>query len=104
MQVLFLSKSIIFNYLLKTLGLKTLKSSRKVGNMSIAQFVVIQCDVQSCGHKTPMLDLDPCFDGNDEQIRAKEGFSFVDIPFKDQVNLYICQKCLSAIFGIFPKG
>jgi hypothetical protein len=70
--------------------------------MSITKFLVIQCDVQSCGHKTQLLDFDGQTVGCDdaeEGIRAAEGFSFVDHPFKDQKDLYICKKCLIQIFG-----
>ena len=70
--------------------------------MSITKFVVIQCDVQSCGYKTPMLEDS----GNsltaislEEEMRSDQGFAFVEVPFKDSAHKYICSKCLKEIFG-----
>lgn len=68
--------------------------------MSITKFVVIQCDVQSCGYKTPMLEDS----GNslaaislEEEMRSDQGFAFVEVPAgKD---FYICSECLKEIFG-----
>ena len=70
--------------------------------MSITKFVVIQCDVQSCGYKTPMLE-DPnnllSVLSLEENMRVDQGFSFVDLPLKDSKHKYICPKCFTKIFG-----
>ena len=74
--------------------------------MSIAKFAVIQCDVESCGFKTPMLDFNDESSGCEdieEAVRADQGFSFVDAPFKKDKDLYICKKCFTKIFGKNPE-
>jgi len=68
--------------------------------MSITKHLVIQCDVQSCGHKTPMLEFSPDNLSNlsqEEEIRAELFFAFVDHP--NTGALYICPKCFTKIFG-----
>ena len=71
--------------------------------MSITKYLVIECDVKGCDHKTPLLDFglenEASIDGHEEIIRTREGFSFLDVPFSNHKNLYICQKCLMAISG-----
>lgn len=68
--------------------------------MSIAKFIVISCDNKACEYITPMLDfgLDDV-EGHEETIRAREGFSYLDVPFSNHKNLYICQKCMTALSG-----
>ncbi len=73
--------------------------------MSITKFLVIQCDVQSCGYKTPLLDLPLSLSvlSPEESIRADQGFAFVDAPFKNCKDAYICKKCFTQIFGKNPE-
>jgi len=71
--------------------------------MSITKFVVIKCDAKDCEHKTSLLDFgletEASIEGLEEIIRAREGFSFIDVPFSNHPNLYICQNCLIALSG-----
>lgn len=70
--------------------------------MSIAKYMVIKCDAKGCKNITPFLEYDPV-DGlegvEEEKLRAEHGYSFLDVPFSNSPNLYICQECWSKLAG-----
>ena len=65
--------------------------------------MVIECDNKDCNYKTPLLSVglegEPPIEGHEEIIRAREGFSYLDTPFSNHKNLYICQECLTKLSG-----
>lgn len=68
--------------------------------MSITKFMVISCDALDCSTKTPLIDLKELAEvGEDEDIRSDQGFSFVDVPFSNYPDLYICHSCLVSLAG-----
>ena len=42
-------------------------------------------------------EVDTMADGEEEQVRADAGFSFLDVPFANHPDLYVCQSCLNKI-------
>lgn len=67
--------------------------------MSITTFAVVVCDAAGCDYKTPMIEMEQKIDDT-EEIRVSAGFSFLDVPFGNHADLYICQECLYKISGV----
>lgn len=67
--------------------------------MSITTFAVINCDAAGCSSKTPLIEMEERVD-EVEEIRAAAGYSFLDVPFGNHKDLYICKGCLFKISGI----
>ena len=66
--------------------------------MSITTFAVVNCDAAGCSSKTPLIEMEERVD-EVEEIRAAAGYSFLDVPFNNHKDLYICQECLYKISG-----
>ncbi len=67
--------------------------------MSITTFAVVACDAVGCDFITPMIEMEQKLDDT-EELRSSAGFSFLDVPFANHADLYICQKCLYKLSGI----
>ena len=93
-------KRIFFCCPIELIGVDPPQIFKRGRKMSLSKFITIQCDATDCDATTALMLCEKGFEGDvEEEMRASEGYSFVDTPFKNHPDLYICQKCLRTLAG-----